>query len=130
MVSHRTRRPAPAKPRRSTGSPPGSIDEYIEGFPPGVQAVLRKIRRTIRAAAPGAKETIRYGIPAFTRNGVLVYFAAFKRHIGLFPPVAGDARLARAIAPYAGEKGNLRFPLDQPIPYLRVRTRGAPDAYS
>jgi len=49
-----------------------------------------------------------------------VYFAAFKRHIGLFPPVAGDARLARAIAPYAGEKGNLRFPLDQPIPYRLI----------
>ena len=49
-----------------------------------------------------------------------MYFAAFKRHIGLFPPVAGDARLARAIAPYAGEKGNLRFPLDQPIPYRLI----------
>ena len=108
---------------------PGSIAEYIAGFPPAVQAALRKVRRTIRGAAPDAKETISYGIPAFTLNGVLVYFAAFKKHIGLYPPVAGDARLARAIAPYAGEKGNLRFPLDQPIPYglidrivkLRVR---------
>ena len=96
---------------------PGSIAEYIAGFPPDVQAVLRRVRRTIRGAAPDAKETISYGIPAFTLNGVLVYFAAFKKHIGLYPPVAGDARLARAIAPYAGEKGNLRFPLDQPIPY-------------
>jgi uncharacterized protein YdhG (YjbR/CyaY superfamily) len=56
-------------------------------------------------------------MPAFTLNGALVYFAAFKKHIGLYPPVSGDARLEKAISPYAGEKGNLRFPLDQPIPY-------------
>jgi uncharacterized protein YdhG (YjbR/CyaY superfamily) len=47
----------------------------------------------------------------------LVYFAAFKNHIGLYPPVRGDAKLEKAISIYAGEKGNLRFPLDQPIPY-------------
>ena len=72
---------------------------------------------TIRNAAPDARETISYKIPAFTLNGVVVYFAAFKKHIGLYPPVSGDARLEKAISTYAGEKGNLRFPLDQPIPY-------------
>jgi uncharacterized protein YdhG (YjbR/CyaY superfamily) len=51
------------------------------------------------------------------QNGVLVYFAAFKNHIGFYPPVAGNAKLERAVSNYAGEKGNLRFPLDQPIPY-------------
>jgi len=56
-------------------------------------------------------------MPAFTQNGVVVYFAAFKNHIGLYPPVSGDAKLEKDIAPYAGEKGNLRFPLNQPIPY-------------
>jgi uncharacterized protein YdhG (YjbR/CyaY superfamily) len=56
-------------------------------------------------------------MPAFTLNGVLVYFAAFKAHIGLYPPVRGDARLEKALAPYAGPKGNLRLPLDQPMPY-------------
>jgi uncharacterized protein YdhG (YjbR/CyaY superfamily) len=96
---------------------PQSIDEYIATFPPAVQAILEKIRLTIGNAAPGAQETISYLMPAFTLNGVLVYFAAFKNHIGLYPPVRGDASLERAIAPYAGEKGNLRFPLDQPIPY-------------
>jgi uncharacterized protein YdhG (YjbR/CyaY superfamily) len=82
-----------------------------------VQEVLGKIRSTIRAAAPGAQETISYRMPAFTQNGVLVYFAAFKNHIGLFPPVKGDEKLVKAVARYAGEKGNLRFPLDEPIPY-------------
>ena len=56
-------------------------------------------------------------MPAFRLHGVLLYFAAFKKHIGLYPPVRGDAKLEIAIAPYAGKKGNLQFPLDQPIPY-------------
>jgi uncharacterized protein YdhG (YjbR/CyaY superfamily) len=96
---------------------PKSIDEYIALFSPEVQAVLERIRTTIKNAAPEAHEAISYQIPAFTLNGALVYFAAFKNHIGLYPPVKGDARLQKAISPYAGEKGNLRFPLDRPIPY-------------
>ena len=96
---------------------PQSIDDYIAAFPPEVQAILERIRSTIRNAAPDAHEIISYRMPAFTQNGILVYFAAFKKHIGLYPPVAGDASLEKATAPYAGEKGNLKFPLDQPIPY-------------
>jgi len=96
---------------------PRSIDDYIAAFPPEVQAILQRIRSTVRNAAPDAQETISYKMPAFTQNGILVYFAAFKKHVGLYPPVSGDASLEKAIAPYAGEKGNLRFPLDQPIPY-------------
>ncbi|HXA19755.1 MAG TPA: DUF1801 domain-containing protein [Thermoanaerobaculia bacterium] len=96
---------------------PRNVDEYISSFSPEIQAVLEKVRATVRKAAPMAQETISYGIPAFTLNGVLVYFAAFKKHIGFYPPISGDARLKEAVAPYAGEKGNLRFPLDQPIPY-------------
>jgi uncharacterized protein YdhG (YjbR/CyaY superfamily) len=56
-------------------------------------------------------------MPALKQNGVLVYFAAFKSHIGLYPPVTGDVRIQKASAPYVGEKGNLRFPFDKPIPY-------------
>jgi uncharacterized protein YdhG (YjbR/CyaY superfamily) len=108
---------------------PRSIDEYIAGQPAKVRAILTRIRRTIARAAPAAQEKISYRMPAFTLNGVLVYFAAFKAHIGLYPPVRGDARLEKALAPYAGPKGNLRLPLDQPMPYdlitrlvkLRVR---------
>ena len=104
----------------TTPTPPRTIDEYIAAFSPEVQAILERIRSTIRAGAPDAQETISYRIPAFTRNVTLVYFAAFKAHIGFYPPVRGDARLEKAIAPYAGEKGNLRFPLDQPIPYRLI----------
>jgi uncharacterized protein YdhG (YjbR/CyaY superfamily) len=96
---------------------PKSIDEYIAACSPEVRAILEKIRFTVRNAAPGAQETISYRMPAFKLRGVLVYFAAFKRHIGFYPPVRGDAKLEKAIAAYAGEKGNRRFPLDQPIPY-------------
>ena len=101
----------------SKPSAPANIDEYIEGFSPEVQAILWKVRQVVREAAPEAQEVISYRMPAVKQNGVLIYFAAFKNHIGLYPPVAGDASLQRAIAPYAGEKGNLRFPLDKPIPY-------------
>ena len=96
---------------------PKNIDGYIASFSPEVQAILEKIRLTIKQAAPNAQETISYRIPAFTLNGILVYFAAFKKHIGFYPPVRGDAKLEKSISIYAGEKGNLRFPLDQPIPY-------------
>jgi uncharacterized protein YdhG (YjbR/CyaY superfamily) len=96
---------------------PKNIDEYIASFSPDIQAILEKIKLTIRQAAPNAQETISYGIPAFTLDGILVYFAAFKKHIGFYPPVRGDAKLEKLISPYAGEKGNLRFPLHQPIPY-------------
>jgi len=100
---------------------PKNIDEHIAVFPPEVQAILERIRRTIHDVAPEAKETISYQIPSFSLGGALVYFAAFKNHIGLYPPVSGDARLKKAISPYAGEKGNLRFPLNQPIPYGLIK---------
>ncbi len=75
----------------------------------------------IRQTAPLAEETISYGMPAFKQQGILVYFAAFKKHIGLFPPVRGDEKLERAAARYAGPKGNLQFPLEKPIPYDLIR---------
>lgn len=96
---------------------PATVDEYIAVFPPDVQEVLRRVREVVRRAAPAAKEVISYRMPALEQDGILVYFAAFKHHIGLYPPITGDTGIERAIAPYAGEKGNLRFPLDQPIPY-------------
>ena len=96
---------------------PTTVDEYIAAFPPEVRRILQRVRRVARAAAPEAREVISYRMPALKQNGVLVYFAAFKNHIGLYPPIRGDADIAKAIAPYAGEKGNLRFPFDEPIPY-------------
>ena len=96
---------------------PKTIDEYMAPFPPAVRAILEKIRRTVRAAVPEATEGISYRMPVFRLGGVLIYYAAFQHHIGVYPPVAGDAALERALAPYAGEKGNLRFPYDQPMRY-------------
>src|SRR3954464_7332983 len=101
-------------------APVQSIDQYIAACTPEVPAILRKIRQVLRNAAPGAEEGISYRMPAFKLNGPLVYFAAFKHHIGLYPPVSGDAKLRQAVSPYAGEKGNLRFPLDRPIPYALI----------
>ncbi len=102
---------------KSSRDTPKSVDEYIAGFSPEVQAILRRVREVVRGAAPQAQEVISYRMPALKQNGILVYFAAFKGHIGLYPPVSGDAQIQRAIAPYAGEKGNLRFPFTRPIPY-------------
>jgi uncharacterized protein YdhG (YjbR/CyaY superfamily) len=102
-------------------SAPENVDAYIAEFSPEVQAVLQEIRSAVRKAAPEAEETISYRIPAFTQNGVLVYFAAFKKHIGFYPPVRGDRSLEKALSKFAGEKGNLRFPLDEPIPLGLIR---------
>jgi uncharacterized protein YdhG (YjbR/CyaY superfamily) len=100
---------------------PTSIDAYIAASPQAVRTILKRIRGTIAAAAPDARELISYRMPAFALNGILVYFAAFKNHIGLYPPVSGNAALEKALSRYAGPKGNLRFPLAQPIPYGLIR---------
>jgi uncharacterized protein YdhG (YjbR/CyaY superfamily) len=104
-----------------SGPKPPSIDKYIAARPPAVRTILRKIKQTVRDAVPEAEETISYRMPAFKLDGVLLYFAAFNNHIGLFPPVKGDASLERAVKRYAGPKGNLRFPYDKPIPYGLIK---------
>lgn len=102
---------------KPAGAAPATIDDYIAGQPPEIAAILAKIRLTIREAAPPqAREKISYGMPTFALNGDLVSFGAFKKHIGFFPPVRDETLKAEA-AIYAGEKGNLRFPLGGPIPY-------------
>jgi len=100
--------------------PPRNIDEYIASCSPEVQSILEKIRSTIRAAAPEAEEKISYQMPTFALMGNLIHFAAFKEHIGLYPPVKGDEKLKAEISRYQGEKGNLKFPLDEPIPYSLI----------
>ena len=96
---------------------PRDIDEYIARFPADVQAILEKVRATIRTAAPEATERISYQMPAFKQHGILLYFAGWKKHIGLYPPVSGDKAIEKAVARYSGPRGNLQFPLDEPIPY-------------
>jgi uncharacterized protein YdhG (YjbR/CyaY superfamily) len=104
---------------RADRAAPTSIDEYIAAAPPEVRSILEKIRKTIQKAAPAAQEKISYQIPTFTLKGNLVHFAAFQKHIGFYPPVR-DRKVRAEASVYAGEKGNLRFPLDRPIPYALI----------
>ena len=97
---------------------PQSIDEYIAGYPKDVQAILEKIRTTIRKAVPDAEETLSYQIPAFTLRGrAVVYVAAYKKHVGLYPAPVGNAKFKADLSAYAAGKGTARFPLDEPIPF-------------
>lgn len=98
-------------------STPVTIDEYIAGFPPDIQAILEKIRATIRDAAPDAEEAISYQMPTFRLKGNLVHFAAFKNHIGFYPTPTGTQQFQERLSAYEGGKGSVRFPLDQPIPF-------------
>jgi uncharacterized protein YdhG (YjbR/CyaY superfamily) len=101
---------------------PETVDEYIAGFPPDVQQILEKIRRTIKKAVPDATETIKYKMPTFTLNGNLVYFGAFQKHIGFYPPLSsGSAKFRKELTAYEGPKRSLIFPLDKPIPYDLIR---------
>ena len=99
---------------------PKTIDEYIAGFPREVQEMLERIRKTIRAAAPDAEETISYQMPTFTLKGNLVHFAAFKRHIGFYPTPTGITKFKKELSVYEGAKGSVRFPLDKPIPFALI----------
>jgi uncharacterized protein YdhG (YjbR/CyaY superfamily) len=98
-----------------------SVDNYLAAVAADARPVLKKIRAIVKAVAPQAQETISYQMPAFRQGRVFVYFAAFKAHIGIYPPVNGSAVLQIALQRYRGEKGNLKFPLDQPMPYGLIK---------
>jgi uncharacterized protein YdhG (YjbR/CyaY superfamily) len=103
---------------KTAQSSPTTIDEYIAGFPREVQKILKKIRATIRKAAPAAAEKISYQIPTFTLNGkYLIYFAAWKKHVALYPAPRGHEKFKDELAAYEGGKGTVKFPLDRPIPF-------------
>lgn len=95
---------------------PKNIDEYIEGLPKDIQNILEELRSVIRKAAPGAEETINYGIPTFTLNGNLVHFAAYKNHIGFYPTPGGIEAFKKELSIYEGAKGSVQFPLNKPLP--------------
>ena len=99
---------------------PNVIDAYIAKSPKDTQAILEKIRATIRKAAPNAEEIINYGIPTFTLKGNLVHFAAFKNHIGFYPTPSGIEKFKKELSIYEGAKGSVKFPLDKPIPYALI----------
>jgi uncharacterized protein YdhG (YjbR/CyaY superfamily) len=99
---------------------PKNIDEYIARFPPEIQEILQKIRLTIRKAAPKAEEAISYMMPTFKLHGNLVFFAAYKKHIGFYPAPRGNEAFKEELSAYEGGKGTIRFPLDKPIPYALI----------
>jgi uncharacterized protein YdhG (YjbR/CyaY superfamily) len=105
---------------RTHQTAPKNIDEYIAGSPQDVQAILEKIRTTIRKAALGAEETISYQIPTFTLKGNLVHFAAFKKHIGFYPTSTGIEKFKKELSVYEGGKGSVKFPLDKAIPFALI----------
>jgi uncharacterized protein YdhG (YjbR/CyaY superfamily) len=95
-----------------------TVDDYIDSFPLDVQSVLRELRATIENVVPEAEETISYQMPTVMLDGrYLVYFAAWKHHVGLYPIPPADQILERELAPYRASKGTVRFPLGEPIPY-------------
>jgi uncharacterized protein YdhG (YjbR/CyaY superfamily) len=96
---------------------PNNIDEYIAGFPKDTRKILEQIRTTIKKAAPLAKETISYAIPTFTlKDTYLVYFAAFKNHIGFYPAPTGNETFKKEFSLYKTGKGSIQFPLNKPMP--------------
>ena len=99
---------------------PSTIDEYIAQYPADMQEMLSKIRAVIREAAPEAEEKISYGMPSFHQNGSLIYFAANKNHIGIYPKTPAMNKLEE-LANFKGTKGSVHFPLNQPIPYDLLR---------
>ena len=98
-----------------------TIEEYIASFPQNVQTTLQQIRQVIKEAAPQAQEVISYGMPAFKQNHILVWFAAFRNHIGFFPKVTAMEAFKEKLSNYQTSKGTIRFPLDKPIPIELVK---------
>ena len=96
------------------------INEYISLFPAETQVLLKQLRATIKKAAPKAEEVISYGMPAFKLNGMLVYFAAYAKHIGFYPTSSGIAAFKKEISTFNWSKGTVQFPLDKPLPIALI----------
>lgn len=103
-------------------SKPKSIDEYISRFPQDTQDLLQQIRVTIKKVVPEAEETISYGIPAFNLNGTyLIYFAAYKKHIGFYPFPGAIKQVDKDFASFEiSGKGTIQFPLNKPMPFNSI----------
>jgi uncharacterized protein YdhG (YjbR/CyaY superfamily) len=104
--------PSKAKPR--------NISEYIHAAPKGVQKKLREMHKCIRAAAPGAKESLKWGMPAFSYTRILVTFKAFKNHIGFYPTPSAVTAFANHLVKYKTASASIQFPLDQPLPLTLI----------
>ena len=100
---------------------PKSLDGYIAAFPKNVQVILQELRQAIRDAAPDAQEVISYQMPAFKQNGILVWFAAFKNHIGFFPKSSAIEAFKEKLSRYQTSKGTVRFPINEPLPFDLIK---------
>src|SRR5579863_2513797 len=105
----------------STKMRPKTIEEYIQAAPKEVQKKLREMRACIRAAAPGAKEGLKWGMPAFSYRRILVTFAAFKHHIGFYPTSSAVTAFAKDLSKFSTARGSIQFPLEKPLPLSLVR---------
>ena len=96
---------------------PETVDQYIAAFPADVKKRMQQLRKTIKAAAPKADELISYQMPGYKYFGMLVYFAAFKNHIGFYPGAGGILEFYKMLASFKSAKGSVQFPHDRPIPF-------------
>lgn len=106
---------------KSRKAKPGTIAEYIDAAPSGAQKKLREMRACIRASAPGATESLKWGMPAFSHGRILVTFAVFKRHIGFYPTPSAVEAFADDLSTFVTAKGSIQFPLDKPLPLSLIR---------
>lgn len=102
-------------------SKPKTIPEYIKGQPKEAQKKLREMQLAVRKCAPGAVEGIRWSMPAFSYKRILVMFAGFKHHIGLYPTAAAVKAFEKNLTKYKHAKGSVQFPLDKPLPIALIK---------
>jgi uncharacterized protein YdhG (YjbR/CyaY superfamily) len=100
---------------------PKTVTEYINAAPKETQKKLREMRACISTAAPGAKESLKWGMPAFSYRRILVTFAAFKHHIGFYPTPSAVSAFAKDLSKFATAKGSIQFPLERPLPLALIR---------
>ena len=106
---------------KSPKTRPKTMNEYIQAAPPEARMKLREMRAAIRSAAPGATEELKWSMPAFSHQRILVMFAAFKHHLGFYPTPSAIKAFAKELAGYKFAKGSVQFPLDQPLPLRLIK---------
>lgn len=98
-----------------------TVDEYLSGLPKSTRDSMQKLRDVIKQVAPKAEEAISYNMPAFKWNGMLVWYAAYKKHIGFYPRPSGIEAFKDELADYKTSKGAIQFPLEKGIPVSLVK---------
>jgi len=98
-----------------------TVDEYFSALPPKTRNILKGLRKTIREVAPQAEELISYNMPAFKLHGILVYYAAYDRHIGFYPTSSPMKVFKNELADYKTSKGAIQFPIEKTIPATLIK---------